>query len=120
MNKNTAGPDYPSDFSGDRYTAATSEVPARLPAVHRWQILYLLLGDVEPDPVIDPGHGADRDGDFLASPQVPLREQHMGHPPIPRADVEALHPADLTVDGMDRVPGPHLYLTQRDDVLEDH
>src|ERR1017187_792493 len=35
--------------------------------VHRRQILHLLLGEVEPDAVIDPHDGGDRDRPFLAA-----------------------------------------------------
>ena len=40
--------------------------------VHGRQVLYLLLGDVEADAVVNPCHGADRDSHFLAAPQMPL------------------------------------------------
>ena len=40
--------------------------------VHGRQVLYLLLGDVEADPVIDTRHGSDWDSDLLATPQVAL------------------------------------------------
>src|SRR6266516_7520519 len=33
--------------------------------VHRRQVLYVPLGDVEPDTVLDAGHGTDRDGHLL-------------------------------------------------------
>ena len=51
---------------------------------------------------------------------MPLLEQHMGHPVIAGIGEEALHPPDLTIDGMDTVTGPHLYLTLRNNVLGDH
>ena len=44
----------------------------------------------------------------------------MGHPVIAGVGEEAPHPPDLTIDGMDTVTGPHLYLTVRDNVLDDH
>src|SRR6516165_5959035 len=83
------------------------------------QVSYLFLREVEPDSGVDPGHGADGDGDFLAAPQVPLHKQHVGHPVIARVDEEALHPPDLTIEGIDPVPGPHLLLTHRNNVFED-
>src|SRR5215831_6542758 len=86
---------------------------------HSRQFSYLFLREVEPDSGVDPGHGADGDGDFLAAPQVPLLEQHVGHPVIARVDEEALHPPDLTIDGVDLLPGPHLLPTHRDNVFED-
>jgi hypothetical protein len=39
---------------------------------HRRQILDLSLGEVEPDSGLDPDDCPDRDGHFLASPQVSL------------------------------------------------
>ncbi|HXN63379.1 MAG TPA: hypothetical protein VN886_23245 [Acidimicrobiales bacterium] len=86
----------------------------------RRQVLHLLLGDVEPDSVLDSGHGADRDGDFLASPKVPFLEEHMGYPVIAGIGKEAPHPPDFTVDGVDTITGPHLYLTLRNNVSDDH
>ena len=43
----------------------------------------------------------------------------MGHPVIVRIDQEAPHPPDLTVDGMDLVPGPYLVLTHRNNVFDE-
>src|SRR5262245_23385291 len=101
-----------SDSRGDRQIRTGTLGRSR-------QFSYLFLREVEPDSVVGPGHGADGDGDFLAAPQVSLLEQHVGHPVIARADEEALHPPDLTIDGVDRVPGPHLLLTHRNNVFED-
>jgi hypothetical protein len=42
----------------------------------------------------------------------------VGHPVVVRVDEEALHLPDLTVDGVDRVTGPHLVLTQRNNVFD--
>jgi hypothetical protein len=42
-----------------------------------WQVLDLLFGQVEPDTGVDPGYGADRDGDFLAAEEVPFLEEHV-------------------------------------------
>src|SRR6185312_4363562 len=86
---------------------------------HSRQFSYLFLREAEPDSGVDPCHGADGDGDFLAAPQMPLLEQHVGHPVIARVDEEALHLPDLTIDGVDLVPGPHLLLTHRNNVFED-
>jgi hypothetical protein len=44
----------------------------------------------------------------------------MGYPVIGRIDEAALHSPDLTIGGMDMVTGPHLCLTQRNNVLNDH
>src|SRR5690348_10790070 len=81
------------------------------------QVLYLLLGQVEPDPVLDLGHRAGRDGDFLASPQVPFPEQHVGHPVVARIDLAAVHSPDLTVEGVDGLTALDVCLTQRNNVL---
>jgi len=105
-----------------------TEMPSALPAaatlagvidVHGRQVLHLLLGDVEPDSVLNSGHGTDRDGDFLVPPQMALLEQHVAHPVIARVDEEALHPPDVPIDGMDTVTGAELYLAPRDNVLND-
>jgi hypothetical protein len=44
----------------------------------------------------------------------------MGHAVIAQIDEEAHHPPDLTIDGVDTATGPHLNLTLRNDVLDDH
>src|SRR6266702_7781375 len=82
------------------------------------QVFYLLLGQAELDTVLDTGHRADRDRDLLAPPQMPLLEQHVGHPVVVRVDQEALDPPDLTVEGMDGITAVHVCLTQRDNILE--
>jgi hypothetical protein len=103
-------------------------MPSALPAaatlaevidVHGRQVLHLLLGEVEPDSVLNSGHGTDRDGDFLVPPQMALLEQHVAHLVIARVDEEALHPPDVPIDGMDTVTGAELYLALRDNVLND-
>ena len=86
--------------------------------VHGRKVLHLLLGDVEPDSVLDSGHGADRDGDLLTPPQMPLPEQHVGNPVGLRIDEQALHQADLTIEGMDVLTGTHLCFTRRDNLLD--
>jgi hypothetical protein len=43
----------------------------RVVNVYGWQGADLLLGDIEPDTDIDPGHRTNRDSDFLPAPQVP-------------------------------------------------
>lgn len=57
----------PSGGSGNYLRRHNGGIDPAL-SVGRWQVLHLLLGQVEPDPVLDLGHRADRDGDFLASP----------------------------------------------------
>jgi hypothetical protein len=83
------------------------------------QVLHLLLGDVEPDAVVDAGDRADRDGHFLASPQMPLLEEHMGHMVVSRVDDQALDPPDIAVGGVDVLVPAHGHLAQRDLVLGD-
>jgi hypothetical protein len=47
--------------------------------ISRWQVLYLLLGDVELDAVlVDSGHGANRDRHVLTAEHVSLLEEHVG------------------------------------------
>ena len=94
-------------------------LPIRVMDVHRRQVLHLLLGDVEPDTVVDPGHDADRDGHFLAAPQVPLLEQYMGHAVTVRVDDQPLDFPDVTVGGMDMLAAAHLHLVQGDGVVGD-
>src|SRR5437773_3031315 len=106
----------PSKISALAKAAVSSVTPASL---HWRQVFYLLLGQAEPDPVLHTGHRADRDGDLLTPPQMPLLEQHVGHPVVVRIDQEALDPPDLTVEGMDGLTPVHACLTQRDNVLED-
>src|SRR5262245_1158003 len=89
-------------------------------SAHRGQFLHLLLGDVEADPAVISRHGADRDGDLFAPPEVPLPQEHMGGPAVARIDHETLYPPDLTIDGMDRLTGTHVRLPHRHDVLDDH
>ena len=77
------------------------------------------LAQAEPDTVLGVGDGADRDGHFLAAPQVPLLEEHVGHVVVAGIDDEPFHMADLTVGGMDAIAAAHRHLTQRDGVVGD-
>src|SRR5580693_3060634 len=88
-------------------------------SAHRRQVLHLLLGEVEPDPVVDPSHGTDRDGDFLAPPNMPLLEQNVGHLVVARIDHEAMHLSDGAVEGTDMIAVTQVCLTQRDRVVDD-
>src|ERR1019366_427119 len=84
--------------------ACPSQLPGLLVQmidVHRRQLLHLVLGDAEPDTVVDSGHGADRDSYLLAAPQMPLLEQHMGYPVVARIDDEPLDKPDRAVGGVD-------------------
>jgi hypothetical protein len=49
-----------------RRSGSRSRCPS--PLGHRRQFSYLFLGEVEPDSLVDPDHGADRDGDLLPAP----------------------------------------------------
>src|SRR5262249_10660893 len=85
----------------------------------RWQVFHLFPGDVEPDAVVDLGDGADRDGDLLAPPQMPLLQQHVGHVLVVRVDEEPLHPADLAIDGMDMLAVTDLCFAVGDHLLDE-
>src|SRR5580693_3473940 len=82
--------------------------------VNRGQVFHLLLGDVEPDSGVDPDNRADRDADFLASPQMPFLEQYVGHMVVARIAQEALYLPYLTIQRMDPLTALHVYFTQRD------
>src|ERR1039457_7544142 len=78
-----------------------------------------VLGDAEPDTVVDSGHGADRDSYLLAAPQMPLLEQHMGYPVVARIDDEPLDKPDRAVGGVDMVAASHRHFAGRDPVVGD-
>src|ERR1019366_2580686 len=82
--------------------------------VHGRQVLYLLLGDAEPDTVVDPSHGADRDSHFLAAPKGPLLKEHVSNVVIARVDDQALDSSDGAVRSMDLVAAAHGDLAQGD------
>src|SRR6185312_7328791 len=82
------------------------------------QILNLPLRDVQPDPVLDRGDGADRDGHLLAAPQVTLMEQDVGHLLVGGIHHDPLHLPDLAVDRVYALMALHLGLPQRDGVLD--
>src|ERR1700680_1759927 len=85
--------------------------------VHGRQVRHLLLGDVEPDTVVEAGHGVDWDSYFLVTPQVvPLLEEHGGHVVVVTVDAERVDLPDVPVAGMDVIAAPHLHLALRDDV----
>jgi hypothetical protein len=89
---------------------------ARVLDVHRRQLRDLLLGEVELDTLVDLGHGADGDGHFLAAPQMPFGEEHVGHVMAVRVDDEAMDPPDLAVGGVDPVAAADLEFAGRDGV----
>src|ERR1700750_2485059 len=80
---------------------------------HWRQILDLPLRDVEPDPVLDRGDGADRDSHLLAAPKVALLEQDVGHLLVGGIHHEPLHLTDLAVDRLHALMAVHLGLPQR-------
>src|SRR6478672_1323386 len=82
------------------------------------QVLDLSLRDVEPDPVLDRGDGADRDGHLLAAPQVALLEEDVGHLVVGGIHHEPLHLPDLAVDRVHALMAIYLGLPQRDGVLD--
>src|SRR4029077_8985614 len=92
--------------------------PGPCPSANWRQVLYLLLGQVEPDPVLDLSHRAGRDGDFLLPPEMPFPEQYVGHPVVARIDLAAMYPPDLTVEGMDGLTALDVCRTQRNNVLD--
>jgi hypothetical protein len=76
---------------------------------HGRQILDLLLGEVEPDSGLDPGDRPDRDGHFLASPLVPLLQEHVGHVMVIGVDDKAFNPPDVPVRGMNVLTAAYLH-----------
>ena len=50
---------------------------------------------------------------------MPLLKQHMGHLVIVWIDEEALHPADLAIEGMDMLTRAHLCFTHRNNIFDD-
>src|ERR1700728_1850117 len=84
--------------------------------VGRRQVLHLLPGEAERDAVVEPGDLVERDGDLLASPQVPLAEQHVGHPAAGRVEAERAQLADVAVGGVHVIAVVLLDLARRDDV----
>src|SRR5580693_542617 len=86
--------------------------------VNRGQVFHLLLGDVEPDSGVDPDNRADRDADFLASPQMSFLEQYVGHMVVARIAQDALYLPDLTIQRVDTLTALHVCFTQRDHVVE--
>src|ERR1039458_1905753 len=91
-----------------RRVALATRIPSAWPssclpaggATQPLQVLHLELGDVEPDTAVDAGHGADGDGYFLAAPQVPLLEQHVGYVVVAGVDDEPLDLADVAIGSM--------------------
>ena len=76
---------------------------------HRRQILDLSLGQVEPDSGLYPADRPDGDGHFLASPQVPLLQEHVRHLMVIGVDDKAFNLPDIPVRSMDVLAVAHLY-----------
>lgn len=76
---------------------------------HRRQILDLSLGEVEPDSGLDPGDRPDRDGYFLASPQVPLLQKYVRHLMVIGVDDKAFNLPDIPVRSMDVLTAAYLH-----------
>ena len=68
-------------------------------------------------PFFDPAHGADRDGHFLAAPEVTLLQEYVGHMMIVRCDDQPLHVSDLPVHRVHLLTAAHRHLAQRERVL---
>lgn len=94
-------------------TTARRTLDVRVIDVHRWQVPHLVLSNVEPDTFLDPGHGADRDGQVFAAPQMPFLEKHVGHMVVARVDDEPFGLPDLAIGGMNAIAAAHRHLTHR-------
>jgi hypothetical protein len=66
----------------------------------RRQVGYLRLCEVEPNVVVNLGHGTDRDGDLLLAPQVPFVEEDVGYLVVTGVDHEPTDVSDGTVGCM--------------------
>jgi len=82
------------------------------------QFLHLLLGEVEPYPVVQGVDGADRYGNLFVAPQMALAEQDVGHPVIGGIHGEALQPADPAIDGMNVLMAADFAFTLGDSVAD--
>jgi AraC-like DNA-binding protein len=100
-----------------RFAATPGDFRPRLPRGDRRQVPDLLLGDVEPDSVRHGLDRADRDGDLLASPQVALLEDDVGHA-LGAVHHEALYVPDLAVDGVDVLVPLNLALAERNGMVD--
>jgi hypothetical protein len=85
--------------------------------VHGQQIFHLVLGEAEMDKESpDLGHGADRDGHFLAAPDVPLLEEHVGYTVAARFHDQSLDLPYLSVRRTDGQFATYVYLAGWDAV----
>ena len=80
------------------------------------QVLHLLLGDAQLDTAVEPSHIPERDSHFLASPQMPLLEEHVCHLVAGRIDAERMDLPDITIGGVDVVTAAFLHLASRGEV----
>src|SRR5262249_2315849 len=76
-----------------------------------------LLGDAEPNPVLDTGDGADRDGHLLAAPQVAFLEKHVSHVVVASVDDQPFDVPDLPVGGVNTLATADGHLAQGDGVV---
>ena len=96
-----------------RFSASLVALSAGVIGVHGRQVPHLLLGDVEPDAVHDPGDGANRDGHLPAAKQMPLLQQHVAYVVVARVDDKPLDSSDLAVGGIDALIAAHCDLARR-------
>lgn len=87
--------------------------------VDRGQILHLVLGDREPDAVVDSLHVTYGYGNLLAAPKVALLEKHMSHVVIARIDDQSLNLADGAIGCVNPITSAHLHFAQRHPVNSD-
>jgi len=76
-------------------------------------VLHRLLGDVEPDAIVDPGHGADRDSHSLAATQA---EEYAGHAMVASVDDEPLDSPAVPIGGLDLLAPAYGHPAQEDRV----
>jgi hypothetical protein len=76
----------------------------------------LLLGEVEPDAVVEPSHLVERDGGLFAGPDRPLPEQQVRYLVAARVDEQRVDLPDVAIGGVHVVAAALLHLSGRDDV----
>ena len=95
-------------------TDANQRVHAHLPGrvfdIDRWEVLDLVLREVELNALIEAGNRADRNRYFLSSPKMTLLEQDMAHVMRGPVDDQSLDLADLAISGVDLLTSMHSHL----------
>ena len=81
------------------------------------QVGYLRLREVEPNAIINPGHGTDRDGDLFLAPQVPFVEENVGYLVVTGVDDEPTDMSNGTVGRVDVLTSAQLHFTYWDPVV---